>query len=81
MNGISLLDMEWLGLQKKGAKGQKINSVEMEMRKEVFSEFIYWFFDSFLINLINVSSLLSRYRECSLITLIRLVQFLCHRIR
>jgi len=72
LQGFSILDCEWLdpssavgdldnNKKQDDAKPEKlskksINPIEMEKRKEVLSEFLYWLFDSFITDLVRVRS-------------------------
>ena len=60
LQGFSILDCDWLRLPSaslsKNAK-QKPNQIEMEFRKEMLMEFVFWYLDSFIIDLVKVISL------------------------
>jgi hypothetical protein len=51
------MDCDWLkpkSASRSNNNNQKPNQVEMEKRKEVLTEFLFWFFDSFVIDLVKV---------------------------
>ncbi|BGP40727.1 Telomerase reverse transcriptase [Rhodotorula kratochvilovae] len=50
MQGFSLLSCEWLS-----ASAQKPTAEDMEKRKELLSEFLFWLFDGFVIDLIRTT--------------------------
>ena len=58
--GFSILDCEWLAPSSfsKKKKSRSVTTSEMEKRKEILGEFLYWFFDSYVTELVRVSSLL-----------------------
>ena len=60
LQGFSILDCEWLAPSSfsKKKKAQPVTTSEMEKRKEILGEFLYWFFDSYVTELVRVRSLL-----------------------
>ncbi|GJN91088.1 hypothetical protein Rhopal_004105-T1 [Rhodotorula paludigena] len=55
MQGFSVLDCDWLAGGTGGGKGQRVTAADMEKRRELLGEFLYWFFDGFVIDLIRTS--------------------------
>lgn len=57
LQGFSVLDCAWLGPQSASAAAQRTTPADMQKRHELLSEFMYWFFDSFILDLVKVSRL------------------------
>lgn len=53
LQNLCIADCEWLG----NSADRRVCQSDALKREELFREFIYWFFDSFLIPLIKVSTL------------------------
>lgn len=59
LQGFSILDCEWLSTENRSSKAgpvqqQRSTAADMDKRLELLSEFMYWFFDSFIIDLVRV---------------------------
>ncbi|GAA5826431.1 hypothetical protein JCM11251_002363 [Rhodosporidiobolus azoricus] len=58
LQGFSILDCAWLApptTSHSSQKGQRPNALDMQKRRELLSDFLYWFFDSFVIDLIRTA--------------------------
>ncbi|KAG0659712.1 hypothetical protein C6P46_005071 [Rhodotorula mucilaginosa] len=60
LQGFSVLDCEWLSTKNRSSKAgpvqqQRSTAADMGKRLELLSEFMYWFFDSFIIDLVRTS--------------------------
>lgn len=53
---FSILECGWLGPASASAAGQRTTAADVRKRHELLSEFIFWLFDSFVIDLIRVST-------------------------
>ncbi|GAA5841755.1 hypothetical protein JCM5353_007420 [Sporobolomyces roseus] len=56
--GFSLLDCEWLSTSSSSNTKKKIRSLtttELEKRKEIMGEFLYWFFDSYVTEIVRTA--------------------------
>ena len=56
LQGFSLLDCDWLRPPSAKNANLKPNQIEMEFRKEMLMEFVFWYLDSFIIDLVKVST-------------------------
>lgn len=61
LQGFSVLDCQWLSIKNRSSKAgpvqqQRGTAADMDKRLELLSEFMYWFFDSFIIDLVRVRS-------------------------
>ncbi|BGP56240.1 hypothetical protein JCM8202_005757 [Rhodotorula sphaerocarpa] len=55
LQGFSVLDCAWLGPQSASAAAQRTTPADMQKRHELLSEFMYWFFDSFILDLVKTA--------------------------
>lgn len=58
LQNFRIEDCDWLrpaSSSKKSNFNQKPNEVEMIKRRELLSEFLFWFIDGFLMNVVKVS--------------------------
>ncbi|GAA5836251.1 hypothetical protein JCM5353_002655 [Sporobolomyces roseus] len=56
--GFSLLDCEWLSTSSSSntkKKARSLTTTEMEKRKEIMGEFLYWFFDSYVTEIVRTA--------------------------
>ena len=58
LQGFSLSDCDWLLPVGNRAQMQRSNSQEDKKRRELLHEFIYWYFECFLIHLLRVRRLM-----------------------
>ena len=54
MQGLSTSECDWLLPQRKPGQQYHHNAVESLKRRELLEEFIFWYFDQFLIPLLKV---------------------------
>lgn len=54
LQGISTKDCDWLESKKKGSTAQRVCYSDSLKRRELVEEFLYWYFNSFLIPLLKV---------------------------
>ncbi|GAA5915420.1 hypothetical protein JCM6882_001418 [Rhodosporidiobolus microsporus] len=58
LQGFAILDCAWLAppsASHASTQQHKPNALDMEKRREVLSDFLFWFFDSFIIDLIRTA--------------------------
>ncbi|BGP32724.1 Telomerase reverse transcriptase [Rhodotorula toruloides] len=53
--GFALLDCDWLAPASSASRLQRPTAADMKKRRELLSEFLYWFFDSFVIDLVRTA--------------------------
>lgn len=57
LQGLSVAECDWLLPAGHKALRQRANAAESCKRRELLEEFVYWYFDSFVISLLRVRSL------------------------
>ncbi|GAA5934697.1 telomerase reverse transcriptase [Sporobolomyces koalae] len=56
LQGFSVLDCDWLVPHRSArAKEEKVTRLELERRKQVLGQFLYWLFDSFITDLVRTA--------------------------
>lgn len=61
MQGMSTSECDWLLPLRKPGQQYYHNSVESLKRRELLEEFIFWYFDQFVLPLLKVSAFISFY--------------------
>ena len=60
LQDIKILKCEWLGpVRTEGKSKRRMNVTDFLKRREIFEDFVFWYFNSFLLPLLSVSSLFS----------------------
>ena len=60
LQGIKISKCKWLELPRNDDKSKKYaNATDSLKRREIFEEFVFWYFSSFLLPLLSVSFILS----------------------
>ncbi|BGP25246.1 Telomerase reverse transcriptase [Rhodotorula toruloides] len=55
LQGMVVLDCDWLAPASSASRSQRPTAADMQKRQELLGEFMYWFFDSFVIDLVRTA--------------------------
>ncbi|KAK4334926.1 Telomerase reverse transcriptase [Rhodotorula toruloides] len=55
LQGFAVLDCDWLAPTSTASRHQRPTAADINKRRELLSEFLYWFFDSFVIDLVRTA--------------------------
>ncbi|BGP08731.1 Telomerase reverse transcriptase [Rhodotorula toruloides] len=55
LQGFAIVDCDWLAPATSASRHQRPTAADMNKRRELLGEFLYWFFDSFVIDLVRTA--------------------------